>query len=144
MKNSTFKKLLSAVIFVALSCNVSMAIEYCHYPVTTTPGTFYLTCKTTGTNQYELILETDVPMLSVGNNIYLRIDGGTATNLGQFAVFSPDRKTVTMAFTSTALPYDMHGQIGIEFQTGNNWGYANWPPNVDWTATCGGGEDDET
>ncbi|MDR1543830.1 MAG: T9SS type A sorting domain-containing protein [Prevotellaceae bacterium] len=143
MKNITFlKKTIAILLLCACSASAS-AVEYCHSTVTTISGgasgtSFYLTCRNTGGNNYEVIVEADVQMLSAGNNMYVRLNGGTATNIGQYAVFSPDKKTCTMAFTSTAAPYDAHGQLGFVFGTANNWGYANWPAGIDWSATCGG------
>ena len=152
MKTKNLKKLISVTLFVALGYGVSVAADICRTALTKQSGgsfngTVYLTCRTTGSDQYEIVIETEGDvMLQTGNNMYIRPNGGLTTALqllgNNSATGIVGGKTYTKSFTGTG-PADAHGNIGLMLNTSNNWVYFNWAANINWSATCEVSVDDE-
>ena len=146
MKNySLLKKLISVVVFFALSSSVAMAqTPFCNKSFTSNQGTtMYFTFTKTSANVYQYKVTCDncaIKGLSTG--IYANnINGGTgqiATGSGRVVTISSDKKTITADVTSSTTIGTIYTPFYVITTDDKEHMFSSGIQNVtiDWNATC--------
>lgn len=136
MKTNLQKRLAVICLSAILSFSMVFATQYCYTPVISTDGTatVYLTCQSTGTDQYEFKVESDVVITGFNNTtLWMHINGSETYNFSQYITLSGDGKTLSTTITSTTTPSIYSGIMFINYPGEKQF---NLPSDIDWTTVC--------
>ena len=123
-----FFMMIATILFFALPVN---AKQYCQEAISAGANTIYLSCERFGTDQYQITIESEVDIHGVGGS-FMHINENQATDIRTYLTISADKKTATIAFTSSTAPdfYTplyilMPGEVTFSWPTDIEWGLCN-------------------
>ena len=120
--------MIATILFFALPVN---AKQYCQEAISAGANTIYLSCERFGTDKYQIVIESEVEIIGLGGS-FMHINEVEARDLREFLTISADKKTATIAFTSSTAPdfYTplyilMPGEVTFSWPTDIEWGLCN-------------------
>ncbi len=123
-----FFMMIATILFFALPVN---AKQYCQEAISAGANTIYLSCERFGIDQYQITIESEVDINGLGGS-FMHINENQATDIRTYLTISADKKTATIAFTSSTAPdfYTplyilMPGEVTFSWPTDIEWGLCN-------------------
>lgn len=114
-----------------------LAVQYCQQSVTSVTGGYILlfSMEKSSTNSYVVTCESSIAMTSMGTGSYVTINTSSNVNVKDYAVFSGDKKTLTITLTSTTAP-NFYTKLDIMY--GGTLAQFNYPvTNITWGQCVG-------